>query len=273
MSRRHMNHIDDGQRRATSRDDGFTLVEILIAIVLVGILSAVVVVGISALTDKGSSAACTTSLDAAKAGTVVYYTTNAAYPTTLQQMTGANPPDLTLSSGITLNPAGTAAIGSGWTLTMTPGVAAAAPTFSCANTSSSSSGAANGTAACPGTFVGWVGEYYSNSTLSGTAALCRDDPAVNFAWGGGGPATGLPVDQFSSRWTRSVAFTAGSHTFTIGSDDGSRLYIDGVLVLDYWNDHAYGTQNVTKTLTAGNHTVVMEFYEAYGQAQATLNWT
>jgi len=40
-------------------DKGFTLIEILIAIVLVGILSAVAVVGISNLVSKGGSSACT----------------------------------------------------------------------------------------------------------------------------------------------------------------------------------------------------------------------
>lgn len=122
-------------------DSGFTLVEILIAIVLVGILSAVVVVGISNLTSKGTSSACSASLDAAKAGTVVYYASNAnAYPTTLTQLTtaqGSVPAALTLPSGVTVPTASPAtgmyATGGGWTLTMTAGTAGAAPTFSCAN--------------------------------------------------------------------------------------------------------------------------------------------
>ena len=57
-------------------DKGFTLIEILIAIVLVGILSAVAVVGISSLVSKGSSSACNASLDAAKAGSAVYFAEN-----------------------------------------------------------------------------------------------------------------------------------------------------------------------------------------------------
>ena len=51
---------------SSSRDDsGFTLVEIVIAIVLVGILSAVVVVGIGRLTEQGAAAGCAASADAA----------------------------------------------------------------------------------------------------------------------------------------------------------------------------------------------------------------
>ena len=118
-----------GGRRA---DGGFTLVEILIAIVLVGILSAVVVVGISSLTSKGNSSACAASLDAAKAGTVVYYASNSnVYPPTIKVMvtTGA----LTLPSGVTIDATGLiASQGTNWKLTMTPGtLVAPLPTFLC----------------------------------------------------------------------------------------------------------------------------------------------
>ena len=128
-----------------AKDRGFTLVEILIAIVLVGILSGVVVVGISNLTSKGSQSACTASLDAAKAGTIVYFTSNAAYPTTLTQLTASTPTvpsALTLPSGVTINTAAVttpvraaagmqASSGTSWRLTMTAGTNGAAPTFAC----------------------------------------------------------------------------------------------------------------------------------------------
>ncbi len=121
-------------------DKGFTLVEILIAIVLVGILSAVVVVGVGNLTSKGTAAACAASLDAARSGSVVFYGSNSnAWPATMLAMTSTIPPALSLPSGVTLNASivsgnaiGTVATGSGWTLTMTPSVAGAQPTFVCA---------------------------------------------------------------------------------------------------------------------------------------------
>ncbi len=69
------------------------------------------------------------------------------------------------------------------------------------------------------------------------------------------------------------AFAAGTYTFTAGSDDGARLSIDGVLVLDWWDDHAYSTRSVTRTLPAGSHTIRMEYYENGGQARATLTWS
>jgi hypothetical protein len=128
---------------------------------------------------------------------------------------------------------------------------------------------------CPTTpIVGWRGQYYSNRTLSGTSTLCRDDADINFSWGSGAPDPGLPVDDFSVRWTRTQDFAAGNYTFTMGSDDGSRLLIDDVLVFDNWVDQAYPTDVPTFAvpLTAGSHTIVMEFYERGGDARATLAW-
>jgi prepilin-type N-terminal cleavage/methylation domain-containing protein len=291
-SRRRRRHRTGASWRA--RDQGFTLVEILIAIVLVGVISAVVVIGVGNLTDKGSSAACTASADAARTGAITHYATNLAYPTTFTQMTTANPPTLTLGNNIAINTApiglnlpGTVATGQGWTLTMTPGTATIAPTFTCATnattpatittpTTTSATTApstSSGTAACPGTYTGWVAEYYPNMTLSGAPALCRNDPSINFNWAAGSPAPSIPANNFSARWTLTTNFTAGAHTFTVGSDDGHRLYIDGTLVLDTWRDQAYATRATTQTLTSGPHTLTIEYYERGGQARATINWT
>jgi prepilin-type N-terminal cleavage/methylation domain-containing protein len=127
-------------------DDGFTLIEILIAIVLVGILSAVAVVGISNLVSKGTASACSASRDAAKAASAVYFTSNAnTYPLTFNQLTtvGTGGAALTLPSGATINslasvsPAVPTGIAPGlqvtsgnWYLTMTVN-SGAAPSFSC----------------------------------------------------------------------------------------------------------------------------------------------
>lgn len=123
MKTRTVTHSDD-----QARDQGFTLIEIVIAIVLVGILSAVAVVGIGSLTSKGNSAACTSSLDAAKAASVVHFASTGSYPTNLTQMTTSSPPSLTLPTGVSVAAGGLATQGSTWTLTMTAGTP---PTFAC----------------------------------------------------------------------------------------------------------------------------------------------
>ena len=128
-------------------DKGFTLVEILIAIVLIGILSAVAVVGISSLVSKGSTSACNATLDSSKAASAVYFASNNnAYPTNFTQLTtgtSAIPAALSLPSGVAINtgsadssptttPVGMQLhSGTSWYLTMVAPGGTTAPTFAC----------------------------------------------------------------------------------------------------------------------------------------------
>lgn len=111
----------------TRRDQGFTLVEILIAIVVVGVLAAVAIVGINSLTKTGSDSACTTSKDAASASAAAYFAANGnVWPTSIEQMVDGGqyiPPSDADVSGATMT------VGS-WTLTLTSG-GSNGPTFSC----------------------------------------------------------------------------------------------------------------------------------------------
>jgi hypothetical protein len=119
----------------------------------------------------------------------------------------------------------------------------------------------------PQTFVNWKGEYFSNMTLSGQPTLTRDDAAVSFDWGQGAPASSLPVDGFSVRWTRTLNFAAGTYRFSSRSDDGVRLWIDGVLQIDEWrNSNGQTTYARDVALGAGQHSLRIEYFENGGGA-------
>ena len=124
----------------------------------------------------------------------------------------------------------------------------------------------------PAPTTDFVGNYYPNLTLSGTPVLTRNDVAINFDWGAGSPGAGVAVDNFSVRWVKNVTFEAASYDFTMTGDDGVRLYIDGVLLIDKWIDQGSTTYTATKAMTAGNHEVKMEYYERGGGAVAKLSW-
>jgi prepilin-type N-terminal cleavage/methylation domain-containing protein len=121
-----------GQIDGEQDNRGFTLIEILIAIVLIGILSAVAVVGISNLVSKGGKSACSATRDAATSASAVYFASTGAYPIDFSVMTLTTPPTLTLPSGVALSATPfTTLTGSGWTLQMTGiGNATTAPVFS-----------------------------------------------------------------------------------------------------------------------------------------------
>ena len=76
----------------------------------------------------------------------------------------------------------------------------------------------------------WRGEYFANRNLSGAPALLRNDSKVDFNWGAGSPGSRIPIDNFSARWTRSLAFDAGDYRFYARSDDGVRLWLDLSLI-------------------------------------------
>ena len=118
----------------------------------------------------------------------------------------------------------------------------------------------------------WHGEYFSNTTLAGAPALVRDDTAVDFNWGMGAPAAGIPADNFSVRWTRSLYFEGGNYRFYAHSDDGVRLWIDNTLVLDEWHSASAETHMTVLALSTGNHLIRVEYYEALGTAQIQLWW-
>jgi len=118
----------------------------------------------------------------------------------------------------------------------------------------------------------WRAEYYNNIWLSGTPVLVRDDPAINFDWGGRSPGNGVDSDHFSVRWTRSVSFEGGRYRFYVTCDDGARLWIDGQLVIDQWHDHPVTTYTAELTLYGGVHHLRMEYYENMGMAVAKLWW-
>ncbi|MGY1620024.1 PA14 domain-containing protein [Geodermatophilus sp. SYSU D00691] len=120
----------------------------------------------------------------------------------------------------------------------------------------------------------YLAEYFPNRTLSGGAvATACEAPPLNHDWGLGGPA-GMGTDNFSGRWTGTFSFpSAGEYTFRALSDDGIRVWVDGTLLIDQWRDQGRTWFSGTRTLTAGSHSVRVEWYEASGGAVVSLDWT
>jgi hypothetical protein len=85
----------------------------------------------------------------------------------------------------------------------------------------------------------------------------------------------MPKDGFAVRWTRTQVFEEGAYTFILGSDDGGRLFVDGKLVIDAWSDQLFPEKppSVTMDLGRGEHTVVVEYYDATGPARVALTVT
>jgi hypothetical protein len=118
----------------------------------------------------------------------------------------------------------------------------------------------------------WRGEYWSNRDMAGSPAMVRNDGALAFDWWEGSPDAKLPSDDFSARWTRTVAFDAGTYRFHALVDDGIRIWLNNWLILDAWSDHNSAELETDYVLAKGTYTVVVEYYERIGQARAHVWW-
>ncbi|KAJ9440769.1 Astacin [Diplonema papillatum] len=78
-------------------------------------------------------------------------------------------------------------------------------------------------------------------------------------------------DDFASRHTGYLTINVpGDHTFYLTSDDGSRMFLDGVLIIDNGGIHGSVTETSTKYLVPGKYEVRVEYFEARGGN--TLKW-
>jgi beta-glucosidase len=125
-----------------------------------------------------------------------------------------------------------------------------------------------------GTGTGVTGQYYDNMTLSGTPAATQNAPNVDFNWNSGSPVSGVPATQWSAKYTGTLTPpTTGTYTFSLTSDDGSRLYINGNEVIDNWRDQASTTETGTVSLTAGQPvSIEVDYYQDGGDDLVSLGW-
>ncbi|MCA9076411.1 MAG: c-type cytochrome [Planctomycetaceae bacterium] len=81
-------------------------------------------------------------------------------------------------------------------------------------------------------------------------------------------------DRFALRFTGTLHVTeTGKYQFFTASDDGSRLYLDGQLVVN--NDGLHGMvekRGVVEQLTAGPHRLVVTYFDNGGGDGLSVNW-
>ncbi len=118
----------------------------------------------------------------------------------------------------------------------------------------------------------WRGEYYTNPNLQGDPVVVRFDDAITFNWGGGAPASAVPSENFSVRWSRASWFSEGEYRFHALVDDGVRMYVDGVVIMDQWSDGAVREVTADRYMPTGNHALSVEYYERVGGAQIAVWW-
>jgi uncharacterized protein YgiM (DUF1202 family) len=125
----------------------------------------------------------------------------------------------------------------------------------------------------PDSYPDWKGEYFNNPSLSGVPVLVRNDVGINFDWGPDSPGPGVPADDFSARWSRTLHIDEdGVFHFRVVVDDGARLWVDDELVIDRWRTGVPKGYSAEVWLEEGEHRVRLEYFEFRYDAQIHLGW-
>ena len=117
--------------------------------------------------------------------------------------------------------------------------------------------------------------YYSNGTIFANAPVkVRTDASINFSWGSSPIPGFINDDNFNVYWAGQIeAPVSGNYTFKTNNDDGTRLYINGQLIIDDWNSHGPTWQQGSINLTGGQrYRIELFYYDNVAGAQAQLQW-
>jgi hypothetical protein len=128
-----------------------------------------------------------------------------------------------------------------------------------------------------GSWIGYVYAKQKDFSNTNYRGYITESEIFNRAFGTGavtGATTNMlcaPTDDFTIRYKMTKTFTAGTYSFTVGGDDGVRFYIDGVLKINDWTDHTYTSFTYTTAVTAGSHTLMIEYYDNNNGAQVSFS--
>lgn len=123
----------------------------------------------------------------------------------------------------------------------------------------------------PPAVPGFHAEYFSDYH---DLVVDRIEPAIDHSWGDGSPDPALAEDRFSARWTGEIVPpSSGTYRFATRNDDGVRLYVAGVRVIDDWRGHYPERHEGTIDLVAGEAVPIrLDYFELDITAEVHLFW-
>ena len=120
---------------------------------------------------------------------------------------------------------------------------------------------------------GLLGHYYNNGFLDGTPVLVLIDLGIDFYWGFG-LITAEASDFVSIRWIgKLLAPSTEYYTFIIEADDGVRLYIDDVLLIDSWDSCCDDVTGIQSLVENDFYEIRLEYKENQEEAYIKLMWS
>lgn len=121
---------------------------------------------------------------------------------------------------------------------------------------------------------GFKSSYFNNTKLEGKPIIEQNDTKINYSWSNGTGLKDMPNDRFSVRWTGTICSDKDAeYEFTLGGDDGYRMFIDGKAVIDDFVLFAYRSSNYVMKVKAGQkYNIRVEYFQEGGAASINLLW-
>ena len=121
---------------------------------------------------------------------------------------------------------------------------------------------------------GFKASYYGNMGLEGNPIVQQVDTKIKGRWTNGTDLAGMPKDHFSVRWTGTICSDKDAeYEFTLGGDDGYRMFIDGKAVIDEYRPAAYRSSKYIMPIKAGQkYDIRVEYFQEGGSASVNLTW-
>jgi beta-glucosidase len=121
---------------------------------------------------------------------------------------------------------------------------------------------------------GLKGEYFTTVIPDAVPTVTRTDNQVDFNWTLYPPDPALQADNYSVRWTGQLTSPqTGKYKIGLDGNDGYRLYINNVLLIDNWQKRTYQSQLVEYIFEKDrSYDIRIEFYETAGNAHIHFVW-
>jgi endo-1,4-beta-xylanase len=120
--------------------------------------------------------------------------------------------------------------------------------------------------------IGLRAVYFNNENFTGTQ-VTRIDTTLNFDWGEGSPVAGIAPDTFSVRWTGSISPRYSElYTFITNADDGLRLWVNGVKIIDDWTYSPHTRYAKLRLQANVAYAIKIEYHEGVVGAGIKLQW-
>ncbi len=117
----------------------------------------------------------------------------------------------------------------------------------------------------------WEARYYNNNDLSGKESLTTQNDKISFKWEGNKPiknTSKISADKFSAKYKSCLTLNKKNELkLILGSDDGSKLFINNIEIINNWKKQGYNKIKKAITLEKGTHKFEIHYFQAGGSSR------